>query len=254
MSTPRFQGRVVFITGAASGIGRAAAQRFANDGAQVFAVDVSRDGVNETIDAIRQAGGTADGGVCDVAVMESVRNSVESAVTTFGGLHVLVNAAGVGRALRFEELDEVEWHRVISVNLSGTFHTTKAAIEHLLKQDGGNIVNIASIAALRGQAYNSHYCASKAGLLNFTRSIALEFATRGLRANCVCPGAVMTPMIQHFIPRQDFEMQLVAYYCPPVPGHLWAPEDLAGVISFLASDEARMINGVAMVADGGTIA
>jgi meso-butanediol dehydrogenase/(S,S)-butanediol dehydrogenase/diacetyl reductase len=254
VSPPRFDSRIVFITGASSGIGRAAALRFGQEGARVFAVDVNAAGVDEAVSAIREAGGTAAGDVCDVAVMQSVRSAIDRAVSTFGGLHVLVNAAGVGRALRFEELDEAEWHRVMSVNLNGTFHTSKAAMEHLLKQPGSNIVNVASIAALRGQAYNSHYCASKAGLLNFTRSIALEFASRGLRANCVCPGAVLTPLIQHFIPREDFEMQLVSYYCPPVPGHLWTPEDLSGVILFLASDDARMVNGVALVADGGTIA
>jgi meso-butanediol dehydrogenase/(S,S)-butanediol dehydrogenase/diacetyl reductase len=254
MSNRRFDNRIVFITGASSGIGRAAALHFAQEGAKVFAVDVNGEGVDETIRAIREAGGTAEGFVCDVAVMQSVRSAVDRAVSAFGGLHVLVNAAGVGRALRFEELDETEWNRVMSVNLNGTFHTTKAAMEHLLQHPGGNIVNIASIAGLRGQAYSSHYCASKAGLLNFTRSLALEFASRGLRANCVCPGAVLTPLIEHFIPREDFEMQLVSYYCPPVPGHLWAPEDLSGVILFLASDDARMVNGIALVADGGTIA
>ncbi len=254
MPPARFDDRIVFLTGASSGIGRAAAQRFAQEGAKVFAVDVDGAGVDETISAIRQAGGAAHGCVCDVSVMQSVRSAVERAMEAFGGLHVLINAAGVGRALRFEELDEAEWHRVMSVNLNGAFHTTKAAIEHLLAHPGGNIVNVASIAGLRGQAYNSHYCASKAGLLNFTRSIALEFATRGLRANCVCPGGVLTPLIQHFIPREDFEMQLVSYYCPPVPSQLWAPEDLSGVILFLASDDARMVNGIALVADGGTIA
>ena len=254
MSNARFKDRIVYITGAGSGIGRATAEQFAAEGAQVFAADVNRDGVEETIQAIRLAGGRAAGGVCDVASMPSVRDSIGAALEAFGGLHVLVNAAGVGRTLRFEDLDEGEWQRVIGVNLNGVFHTTKVAIEHLLKQPGGNIVNIASIAAIRGQAYNSHYCASKAGLLNFTRSIALEFATRGLRANCVCPGGVNTPLIRNFVPHKDFEMQLVAYYSPPIPHYLAPPADVAHVILFLASDEARMINGVALPADLGTLA
>lgn len=250
----RFQDRVVFVTGAGSGIGYATANQFAAEGAKVFAVDVNETGVRETIDAIEASGGTAAGGVCDVARMAAVRQSVATAVERFGGLHVLVNAAGVGRALRLEEIDEDEWHRVISINLTGVFNTTKVAIEHLLKQPGGNIVNIASIAGLRGQAYNSHYSASKAGLLNFTRSVALEFVSRGLRANCVCPGGVLTPLIQHFIPREDFEQQLVAYYSPPVPALLGTPEDIAHTVTFLASDEARMVNGAALVVDFGASA
>ena len=218
----------MFITGAGSGVGRATAQRFGAEGAKVFAVDVNESGVRETIQSIRDAGGTSDGGVCDVASMASVRQSVATAVQTFGGLNILLNAAGVGRALRFEEIDEDEWHRVMSINLNGVVHTTKAAIDHLLKQPGGNIVNISSIAGLRGQAYNSHYCASKAGLLNFTRSIAIEFASRGLRANCVCPGGVRTPLLRNFIPRDDFEPSIMAYYSPPIPHHLGEPQDIAG--------------------------
>jgi len=254
MSNKRFQDRVAYVTGAASGIGRATAQLLAAEGAKVFAVDTNESGVDETTAAIQHAGGVAAGGVCDVARMESVRASVGTAVQTFGTLNLLVNAAGVGRAIRFEDIDEAEWNRVISVNLNGTFHTAKAAIEHLLKQPGGNIVNVASISALRGQAYNSHYCASKAGLLNFTRSIALEFATRGLRANCVCPGGVNTPIIRNFVPSKDAEPQLIAYFSPPKAHQLGEPEDIARVIAFLASDDARMINGAALVADFGTLA
>ena len=250
----RFTERCVFITGAGSGVGRATAQRFAAEGAKVFAVDINESGVRETIAAICNGGGSADGGVCDVASMASVRQSVATAVQTFGGVNILVNAAGVGRSLRFEELDEDEWNRVISINLNGVFHTTKAAIDHLLQQPGGNIVNISSIAGLRGQAYNAHYCASKAGLLNFTRSIAIEFASRGLRANCVCPGGVKTPLLRNFIPRDDFEPAVMAYYSPPIPHHLGEPQDIANAIAFLASPDARMINGVALVADFGTMA
>jgi len=175
-------------------------------------------------------------------------------VEAFGGLHVLVNVAGVGRAARFEEIDQREWERTLGVNLTGVFHTSKAALPHLLQHRGANIVNVASIAGLRGQAYCSAYCAAKAGMINFTRSLALEFATRGLRANCVAPAGIQTELISHFIPREDFERQLVAYYSPPKPGKLWKPEDVAGSIAYLASDEARMINGAVLVCDGGTLA
>ena len=254
MSTARFKDRIAYITGAASGIGQAAAVRLAAEGARVFAVDVNQEGVQQTVDTIRENGGTADGGLCDVSRMDAVRASIGHAVETYGGLHILVNAAGVGRMMRFEELDEAEWHRIIGINLNGPFFTTRVAIDHLLKERGSNIVNVASIAGVRGQAYNAHYCASKAGLLNFTRAIALEFVSRGLRANCVCPGGVITPILQHFIPREDFDQSVMAYYFPPVPGLMGQPEDIANVIAFLASDEARMVNGVTMVADFGVLA
>jgi meso-butanediol dehydrogenase/(S,S)-butanediol dehydrogenase/diacetyl reductase len=254
MTQQRFIDRAVYITGAASGLGRAAAALFAREGAKVFAVDINGEGVVETVNTLRAAGGTVLGGVCDVSDLESVIASVEYAVESFGGLQLLVNVAGVGRAARFEEIDEREWQRTLAVNLTGVFHTTKAALPHLLQHRFASIVNVASIAGLRGQAYCSAYCAAKAGMINFTRSLALEFATRGLRANCIAPAGIQTELISHFIPRPDFEQHLVAYYSPPKPGKLWKPEDIASSIGYLASDEARMINGAVLVCDGGTLA
>ena len=250
----RFADRTVYVTGAASGLGRATAQLFAAEGAKVFAVDCNGDGVVEAVNALRAAGGTALGGVCDVADCESVQGSIEYMIEQFGSLQILVNVAGVGKAARFEEIDEREWARTLAVNMTGVFHTTKAALPHLLQHRGANIVNVASIAGLRGQAYASAYCASKAGLINFTRSIALEFATRHLRANCIAPAGIRTDLISQFIPREDFEPQLVAYYSPPKPGKMWKAEDMAKSIAFLASDDALMINGAVLVCDGGTLA
>ncbi len=250
----RFAGRVAFVTGAGSGIGRATASLLAGEGARVFAVDVNRDGLSETVGSIRAAGGQADGTHCDVTDPASVQSAVERTVAAFGGLNVLVNVAGIGGFLRFEELELADWQRTLAVNMTGAFITTKAALPHLLTPPAGNVVNVASTSALRGVAYAPHYAASKAGLLNLTRSLALEFATRDLRFNCVCPGGVRTPLGRFFIRREDFEAHLIDYASPPKPGNFADPVDIARIIAFLASDDARMINGAALTADGGTLA
>jgi NAD(P)-dependent dehydrogenase (short-subunit alcohol dehydrogenase family) len=254
MSNARFRDRPVFVTGAGSGLGRATAVLFAAEGARVFGVDVNRDGLAETVAAIRQRDGIADGAHCDVSSLASVQAAVDRAVEAHGGGAILVNVAGIGRAARLEEIDEAEWQRTIAVNLTGPFNTTKAALPHLLKAARANIVNVASTAGLRGQAYAAHYAASKAGLINFTRTVALEFASRGLRANCICPAGIASPFIRNFIPREDFEPSVVAYYSPPIPHRYAEPEDVARAILFLASDEVPMITGAALTADWGTLA
>lgn len=253
MSIGRFTDRGVFVTGAASGLGRATAKLFAAEGGRVFAVDVSREAVEETIAAIRDAGGTAGGGVCDVSDERAVGDAVARAVATFGRLDVLVNVAGIGRFARLEEIDAAEWQRVLAVNLTGPFHTTKATMPHLLERRG-SIVNVASTAGLRGQAYSAHYAASKAGLINFTRTVALEFASRGVRANCLAPAGMATGILKHFVPRPDFERSLIGYISPPVPHQMSKPEDVAKAIAFLASDDVPAITGAVLLADWGTLA
>jgi len=254
MSTARFSDRTVWITGAASGLGRATAQAFAAERAHVWAVDVNDAGLAETIETIRAAGGTADGGRCDVADAASVDAQIARAVARFGGIDVLVNVAGIGRFARFEEIDAAEWQRVLNVNLTGAFHTTKAALPHLLARPGGNVVNVASSAGMRGQAYSAPYAASKAALINFTRSLALEFASRQLRVNCVVPAGMSTAILQNFVPRPDFERQLVAYMSPPVPHKMSDPGDVAKAILFLAAGDVPAITGTALVVDWGTLA
>lgn len=253
MSTLRFSDRTAWITGAASGLGRATAEAFAAEGARVWAVDVNESGLAETIETIRAAGGTAEGGRCDVADQASVEGGVARAVERFGGLDVLVNAAGIGRFARFEEIDAAEWHRVVGVNLTGPFHTCKAALPHLLARKG-NIVNVASSAGMRGQAYSAPYAASKAALINLTRSLALEFASRGLRVNCIAPAGIATAILKDFVPRPDFERSLMAYMSPPIPHQMSKPEDVARAILFLAAGDIPALTGATLVVDWGTLA
>jgi NAD(P)-dependent dehydrogenase (short-subunit alcohol dehydrogenase family) len=253
--TRRFVERAVFVTGAGSGIGRATAGLFAAEGAKVFAVDVDRDCLAEAITEMRNAGGTAEGTHCDVADGAAVERAVAACVETFGGVNVLLNVAGIGGFQRFEELDEATWTRTLAVNLTGPFHTIRAALPHLLKPPVGTVVSVASTAGMRGTAYAAAYAASKAGLVNFTKTLALEFASRDLRFNCICPGGVRTPLIaKMFARRDDLEQHLIDYSAPPKRGNLADAIDIARLIAFLASDDARMVNGVALLADGGALA
>jgi meso-butanediol dehydrogenase/(S,S)-butanediol dehydrogenase/diacetyl reductase len=252
--TKRFLDKVAFVTGAASGIGRATAVLLADEGAKVFAVDVDRDGLHATLAQIEEAGGAADGRPCDVADMASVKEAVDAAAAKLGGLDVLCNIAGIGSFKRFEELTEEDWNRTFAVNVTGMFHTVRAALPHLLATTPGCVVNVGSTASLRGNAYAAHYSASKAAVLLLTRSLALEFADRDLRFNCVCPGGVKTPLVRNFMRRADFDPHLVDYQAPPKTGHFADPIDIARIIAFLASDDARMVNGATLTADGGTLA
>jgi meso-butanediol dehydrogenase/(S,S)-butanediol dehydrogenase/diacetyl reductase len=247
----RFEGRGAFVNGAASGIGRAAAQRLAAEGAAVFCTDVDETGVEATAEEIRKTGARAVGARLDVRDAAGCRAAVEQAAAELGRLDALCNVAGVGIYCHAGDLTEEQWNRTLAVNLSGTFFTSQAAVPHLLETRGA-IVNVASSAGLVGIAYAAAYCASKGGVVMLTRSMAVEFAHRGLRVNCVCPGGVDTPLTRAFRPPEGARPELLARMSL-VP-RLATPQEIAASIAYLASDEARNVNGAALSIDGGQVA
>ena len=244
-----FEGSVALVTGAASGIGRATAEAFAKRGARVACADIREDELAETVRAIEKSGGEAMAMGLDVADSAAATAAVERCAEQWGGLHVLANVAGVLKLDHAHRLSDDDWNRVLGINLGGTFFMSRAAIPHLLAQRGC-IVNVASLAGLKGQAYGAAYCASKAGVVALTRVMAVEYATRGLRVNCVCPGGVDTPLIAGFTPPDEFDPDLVNRLS--LVSKITAPAEVAESILYLASPAARSINGVALPIDFGT--
>jgi meso-butanediol dehydrogenase/(S,S)-butanediol dehydrogenase/diacetyl reductase len=236
--------RVVLVTGAASGIGRATAERFLADGDTVAALDLHPS--------------VPDGATfheCDVSSALSVAAAVAAVVEAHGRLDVVANVAGVLQMGRFEDISEAEWTRVLAVNLTGPFLVSQAALPHL-RATKGCIVNVASVAGLQGQAYTAAYCASKGGVVLLTKALAVELSPEGIRVNCVCPGGVDTPMLGALatsIP-PDADRRLMERLQMLVPGGLSTPAHVAAAIAFLASPEALFITGTALPLDGGITA
>jgi NAD(P)-dependent dehydrogenase (short-subunit alcohol dehydrogenase family) len=249
----RFAGRTALVTGAASGIGRAAALRLAAEGARIAAVDLDLAGARETL---ALAGGAGAVLAVDLRSADSVEACVAAALAALGGLDVLVNNAGIEILGTVAETTPETWDEVMAVNLRGTYLMSRAALPALLDSAGRNgeaaIVNNASLMGLVSSARLAAYCASKAGVVSLTRSMALDHADRHLRVNCVCPGIVHTPMLER---RFALEPDRAAAYRrtterPPVK-YLGRPEDVAAMIAYLASTEARFVTGAAFTIDGG---
>ena len=246
----RLGGKVVLVTGAGSGIGRASAERAAREGACVFAVDLDGDALEAAVAAIVDAGGDATAHLCDISDPLAVADCLRLCVDRYGALHALVNMAGVLRFDDTEELSLPQWQKVMDINLTGTFLLCQAALPHLI-ESGGSIVNAASTAALSGLPCGVAYSASKGGVLAMTRSIAVEYAKRGVRANCVCPGDIGTNMTKdvEFPATMDFKlMPRISSLSGPK-----GPEVVAGVIAMLISDDGVHITGEDIRVDGGTL-
>ena len=237
----RLADRVAVITGAASGIGRASADLFADEGAHVLAVD--RPGSYLTF---------TDRGIetfaCDVTDADAPERIVARAVEAFGALDILFNNAGIGSAAPAAEMDDALWDRVNDVNLKAVFRLTRAAIPHLIVSQGGRIINTASVMA-EGTDYGlSAYCASKAGVVGLTRTLALELGKHGVTANAILPGAILTGMTA----RNFAKAEIADVWARKSPlKRLGQPADIAALALFLASDEAGFVTGQAIACDGG---
>ena len=248
----RFDGKVVVVTGSASGIGKATAMQFATDGATVACLDINEIGAEATAIAIHAAEGQASWFRCDVADAADVDRAIARVVDELGPPSVCCNVAGIGLFARSEEQPVEEFRRIIDVNLIGTFAVSRACLPHLLA-NGGSIVNVSSSAGLFGQPYNAAYCASKGGVSLMTRAMAVEYNRRGVRVNAVAPAGIDTPLTKQFGFVEGSDPKEYQKMFPPT-GRMAAPEEVAAMIAFLASDEAAYVSGAVVPIDMGVTA
>jgi len=242
----KLEGKVALVTGGAQGIGRAIALLFAREGARVSIADINLEKARETCREIESLGreGLALGG--NVADAKEAEAMVQQTVEKFGHLDILVNNAGITRDGVLLRMKEEDWDLVMSVNMKGAFHCTKAALRPLLKQKGGKIINISSVTGEMGNAGQSNYAASKAGLIGFTKSVAREYASRNIQVNAIAPGFIDTAMSQA-IPQKERE-----FLIKQIPmERLGAPEDIAEAVLFLASPGSDYITGQVLNVNGG---
>ena len=248
----RFEGKVAFVTGGASGLGAAAAQRFSDEGAQVAVADIDGAAAEKLAASLRDGYAVQ----LDTSDAQSVARGVADAVEHFGRLDVVFNNAGITGAQQIlHELDVEDWHRVRAVNGDGIFYVMKYAIEAMLRTGGGSIVNTSSTAGLTGQLNISAYTFAKAGIIGLTRSAAIEYAKQNIRVNAIAPTVVWTPLVQRFAESapDPVAMRASMENYNPTPG-IPTAEDVAALVAFLASDEARWITGHTVPIDGGYVA
>ncbi len=244
----RLKDKVAIVTGAASGIGQAIAQVFAREGAKVIVADINDEGGRETVDLITGEGGTAVFGHTDVSVFEETKSMIAYAVDSFGGIHVLVNNAAYLKDFKpVTDTTEEEWDASLDVTLKGVFLCSKAVIPEMIKAGGGSIINIASVGGLVGFASYAAYCSAKGGVIQLTKSLAIDYGRHNIRVNAICPGPIDTPTTPEAQDEKLHQWQRDM----TVLGRTASPEEVAYPALFLASDESSFITGSNLVVDGG---
>ncbi len=249
MSTQKFEGKVALITGAASGIGKATAELLASQGAKLLLADINEQGMADTASVIENAGGEVKSTVFNAMQEEDCVRIVAQAAEEFGQIDILGNIAGIVSMYHLEEITADLWNKFMAINLNAPMFLSREAMPHLLESKGC-IVNISSTAGVGGQAYNTPYVASKHGLLGMTKSLALEFAKRGVRVNAICPGGVQTPLNDTIRWPEGIDQALVQRLFP-IMDSMATAEQIAALFAFLCSDDAQFVTGAGWVIDGG---
>jgi NAD(P)-dependent dehydrogenase (short-subunit alcohol dehydrogenase family) len=245
----RLKGKIAIVTGGGSGIGRSAAIRFASEGAKVSVADVDTIGGEETVRLIRESGADAIFIKTDVKDSNQIKTLINTTTVTFGGLHILVNNAGIGHSeVRSVDLAEDEWDHVIDINLKGVYLGIKYGVPELIKSGGGAIINTSSLLGLKGKKYQAAYNSSKAGVVLLTQNAALEYGKHNIRVNAIAPGVIDTKIIDGW--KQD-ERKWPVISKANALGRIGTPDEVANAIFFLASDEASFITGTTLSVDGG---
>jgi NAD(P)-dependent dehydrogenase (short-subunit alcohol dehydrogenase family) len=249
MTERRFEGRAALVTGAGSGLGHATARLLAAEGAHVACFDIAGDAADKTAAEVGEHSGVGKAFTVDVSDPKSVHDAVAGAWRDLGRPQVVVNCAGIGRFHHTHELSFEDWQRTLAVNLTGTFLVCQAALPHLM-DGGGSIVNIASNAGIKAQPFSAAYCASKAGVVHLTKCLADEYLKRGVRANCIAPGGIETPLQQAFMEfPEGVDWKMLRKVMSPLGNS--TPEEIAKVIAFVASDDCRYMTGSVVSIDGG---
>jgi len=244
----RLNGKVAIVTGAASGIGRATALRFAKEGARVVVCDLNQAGIDPVVSEIVAAGGEAIGYVVNVVDKKQIGEMVAGVKALWSRIDILVNNAGIVADAQLSKMTEEQFDRVIDINLKGVYNCTRAVVDTMIEQESGVILNASSVVGLYGNFGQTNYAAAKFGVIGFTKTWAKELGRKGIRSNAVCPGFVATPILKNM---PEKVIQAMEERVPM--RRLAQPEEIASVYTFLASDDASYVNGAVLSVDGGLV-